>query len=679
MRLISLDLIAYGNFTNRSLVFPEGKRLYVIYGPNEAGKSTCIRALRGFLYGIPETTRDDFLHESKQLRVGGILLRSDGEKLSIVRRKGRKDTLLGPDGRPLPEETVRSFLGGVDRETYVRVFGMSRDELISGGQALMEGKGGVGESLFAAGLGGADLKSLLEALESEAQELFKPGGSNPKLNLETRSYRELKSKIRELSLLPKDWEELDGTVSALEDRSKQLKEQIARLSAEKDRLGRVSDALPIVAELKEHRKTRADMGEVKVLREGFSAERAKAQMEIAGALAAEKTASDRIGEIDTELGNLIVPEGLLAQETTVQGLVEGLGSVLKAQQDLPRVQGQVLEAIQAAKGILAELRPDLTLESAGVLRLTVERVDLIRRLAEEHGKLAIRRQSAADKISENAQKLAEAERKLSGLPETRNASELEGSVGTVRRKGDLVKAHLDAQFEAHGARENAEAALKGLSLWSGTLEALASLPLPPEKTIDEFEKTFEALDDSLKKIRNALAETKEKIGEIDGNLRTLKLAGEPPTEEDLTAARGHRERGWALVRSAWLDGKRDEVAETTFDPSLPLEQAYERSVLNADGVADRMRREAEGVAHKAGLLADRRLQQERGEDLSREIEQLEEQRKGVEKEWTSRWAPAGIVPMLPREMRAWMANWKELVLLCHKRSGREPFAPQAGQ
>ena len=191
------------------------------------------------------------------------------------------------------------------------------------------------------------------------------------------------------------------------------------------------------------------------------------------------------------------------------------------------------------------------------------------------------------------------------LPEVRDVSELERSVVIVRRRGDLEKAYADAKYAAQSAREDAQTALKALPLWSGTLEALESLPLPPEKTIDEFEEAFDAVDDGLRKAREGLAETKGKIEEIDGNLRTLKLSGEPPTEEDLTAARDHRERGWALVRSAWLDGKRDEAAEAALDPPLPLEQAYEKSVLNADGVADRMRREAERVAHKAGLLADR--------------------------------------------------------------------------
>ena len=661
MRLISLDLIAFGNFTDRRLLFPEDKGLHVIYGPNEAGKSTCMRALRGLLYGIPETTMDDFLHESKRLRVGGTLLRSDGERLSVVRRKGRKDTLLGSNGQPIAEDFLRSFLGGVDRETFIRVFGMSRDELLSGGRAIMEGKGSVGESLFAAGLGGADLKGLLGALESEVQELFKPGGSLPKLNAEARAFKELKTKIRDLSLPAKEWEDLENEVSILENRSNQIKEQIARLAADVDHLKRLRDALPVFAELKDYRKKRAALGKVKVLREGFSTERIRNQSENARALSDEKTAQQRVEEIDAEVGTLILPEDLLAQEKTVQGLVEELGSVLKAQKDLPRVQGQMLETNHAAKGILAEIRPDLSMESAGVLRLTVDRIDRIRHLADEHAKLTVQRQSAAEKVSENSRKLAEAQGNLGSLPEAKDVSELERSVVIVRKRGDLQKAYADVKHAAKAAKEDTQPALKALPLWSGTLEALEILPIPPEKTVDEFEESFDAVDDSLRKAREGLSETKGKIEEIDGNLRTLKLLGEPPTEEDLTAARAHRERGWSLVRSAWLEGKRDEAAEAVLDPPLPLEQAYEKSVLKADGVADRMRREAESVAHKAELLAARKLQKARAEDLSREMGLLEGKRQDLNKDWMGRWAPTGIIPLPPREMRAWMSSARELI------------------
>ncbi len=196
MRLLSLRLIAFGHFRGETLDFPCDKGLFIIYGPNEAGKSTSLRALQGLLYGIPERTPDAFLHDMASLRVGGELLRSDGEKLVVVRRKGRKDTLQLPDGRAIPEDTIRSFLGSVDASTFFRVFGMNRHELVEGGRQLAQGKGDVGESLFVAGLAGADLKRALNSLDDEAVALFKPGGSTPAINTLTRlrlrptSYRE---------------------------------------------------------------------------------------------------------------------------------------------------------------------------------------------------------------------------------------------------------------------------------------------------------------------------------------------------------------------------------------------------------------------------------------------------------------------------------------------------------
>ncbi|MFN9913557.1 MAG: AAA family ATPase, partial [Pirellulaceae bacterium] len=53
MRIRQLDLIAFGHFTNRSIDLSQGNLgLHMIYGPNEAGKSTSLRALTAFLFGF---------------------------------------------------------------------------------------------------------------------------------------------------------------------------------------------------------------------------------------------------------------------------------------------------------------------------------------------------------------------------------------------------------------------------------------------------------------------------------------------------------------------------------------------------------------------------------------------------------------------------------------------------
>jgi len=70
MRINRLDLQAYGSFTDRTLEFGYKKSdIHVIFGLNEAGKSTSLRALKALLYGFPERTTDNFEHANHQLMV----------------------------------------------------------------------------------------------------------------------------------------------------------------------------------------------------------------------------------------------------------------------------------------------------------------------------------------------------------------------------------------------------------------------------------------------------------------------------------------------------------------------------------------------------------------------------------------------------------------------------------
>ena len=64
MKILRLDLIAFGPFADAPpLLLGEGNRgLHLIHGPNEAGKSTTLRALRNLLFGFPPRTDDDHRH-----------------------------------------------------------------------------------------------------------------------------------------------------------------------------------------------------------------------------------------------------------------------------------------------------------------------------------------------------------------------------------------------------------------------------------------------------------------------------------------------------------------------------------------------------------------------------------------------------------------------------------------
>ena len=70
MRIQRLDLIAFGPFADTAIEFApatDAGVVDVVFGPNEAGKSTTLRAVGDLLFGIPHVTPDAHRHRSQDL------------------------------------------------------------------------------------------------------------------------------------------------------------------------------------------------------------------------------------------------------------------------------------------------------------------------------------------------------------------------------------------------------------------------------------------------------------------------------------------------------------------------------------------------------------------------------------------------------------------------------------
>ena len=237
MRLEELRLIAYGPFTECTLKLQPG--LNVVYGPNEAGKSSALRAVHALLFGIEERTSDNFVHGYPQLRIGGVLVDAQGQRLECVRRKGRRSTLRdGADNQPVDEDWLQRMLGGVNQEFFRSVFGIDHERLREGGEEVVRGEGRVGELLFAAG-GVAHLREKQQSLENAASELFKPSGRNPRINAALTELRELNEQIRDLQQSPEEWARHDAEHRRLEELEVQLREQLGTAESNRSRLDRI--------------------------------------------------------------------------------------------------------------------------------------------------------------------------------------------------------------------------------------------------------------------------------------------------------------------------------------------------------------------------------------------------------------------------------------------------------
>ncbi|MGN7765515.1 AAA family ATPase [Paenibacillus sp. 22594] len=188
MRIEELQIGGYGRLHNRELKLDSG--ISLLYGRNEAGKSTTLQFIRAMLFGIPGRANLLERYEPAQGgQHGGMLAARDREgSLWRIRRymaggevQGRSEKLHitvshldGTTEERSQAEMERRLLGGISRSMFRQLFAVSLDELQELGALQSEE---MSSYLFHAGMGGGgEIMRAERRLQQEADKLYKPRG-----------------------------------------------------------------------------------------------------------------------------------------------------------------------------------------------------------------------------------------------------------------------------------------------------------------------------------------------------------------------------------------------------------------------------------------------------------------------------------------------------------------------
>ena len=667
MKLLELDLRAYGPFTDRRLDLGAGQQgLHLVYGPNEAGKSSALRALRGLLFGIPERTRDDFKHDKRDLRIGGRLRNARGDELRFVRRKGRRNTLLDLDCRELPEDALGAFLGDVDEPRFARRHGIDYESLVAGGQELLVERGRAAEALFGSALGAVRIRALLDGLDREANALFLRQGSKPRINVLVKAFAESELRLRETSLMAREWEQARASLDDLLAELATREQEIDALMRARSRLERIRRTLPELVRRDDLIARLAVIGEVPVLGDDVASRRESATTDSTMAREREEQARARAARLREQIEDLSsrLSDGLLQGAEQIETLREQLGSHRKAARDRGPLLTELAKLEAEAIAAIRRMRPEIPPEGALDAILGLAPLLRQRRRATELGAQQAALINAVERgrreLDKTRVRLHAKREALAAMPQTVATEPLAQALDAARRAGELDQILTEAALEHAQSRQNCARALAALGLWSGSLDELLAAPLPDDESLRRAQERWRDLDQRQQQLTERRPRIIDEIRDCETALRARDLAGVLPTEADLSRARAHRDQGWRLVKSVWLDGCDPVDAARELAVSAPLHEAVETAITNADAIADRLRREAGVVHQRASDLARLEGLRQELDALERDRAELDDETTRVHADWLALWSGCGLTPTTPNEMLPWLARASRL-------------------
>ena len=677
MRIQRLDLLRYGCFTDVSLELPaHTPDIHIVFGPNEAGKSTSLSALEDFLFGIPHNSPLNFLYDYGSMRIGAVL-QSNGETLDIRRRKGNKDTLLTPGEMPFPagDTALARFLAGADRSFFARMFSLDHARLRQGGREILEAKDEVGQMLFSAGTGIAGLRDRLKELENEADTLWasKRAGHRKYFQVDDR-LKAAETALREHMVTTKKWQELQKAFESADKAYKVLEQEIADKSAEQKKLSRIRRVYRNVRRSTKIETEIATLDHVTSLAEDARQKLEAAAQDDAIAAARIETLNQQLETARNERLALTYDAALLQCSDDIQQLHERRIQVRAGKADLPRRRAE----LASAEGDLRRLASELEWETTDIGQLVVRippgaKVAEVRTLLTKRGKLFSENEGAQAALAESEEMLAGIEQELKQMDALVDVSTLAAVIKATSESSDIASRISIAE----GERQTAQAAIvRSLQLLKPEVleeTALISMSVPPKDTVQTHR-------DDRRKLEQHVAECRARIRAAEQELVRHKKAQDrvardehavPP--EEIARVRKHRDAGWSLIRRQFVEGasisEEDVQGFTKSEGDLPA--AYEAAVRGADATADRRFDKAQAAAHLAVISRQIAEQEDLLESLRGEEILYAAEAEILNSAWQEMWTDMPFSPLSPDAMLEWMATRTEVLDYIERRTTAE--------
>ena len=663
MQLTELHLKAFGPFTDQVLPLGAGtQQLVLVYGLNEAGKSSALRAIAGLRFGIDTRSKDRFVHDYAQMRVGGVFVDAQGQSYSLMRRKGTGVTLKFADfarggvelPEPVPAAVYQLLTGGLPADDYKTMFGLDHAALRAGGAALARGEGEIGAALFEASAGAADVQKMLAELDASAKKFFMPAANakNARINQALADYKSHHEHYKKAQVKPARWEAVDNAQkqarAALDDARQALQNHQNGLSLSRELIA----VAPILAALDHASALAQTLSTQPLLAESAASERAAAEAGGFEAVADAARHCASVAALREALAQLTLDPAILAIAQSVTRLQASAGAVSQLHGQVALARSDRTHVSQTLDSLAARMDPTASvgalLKSAPNLTVTAHTQTCMDALA--HSSRALMQHQQAAPAAAAGDSLC-----LAPVLDAAAQTGLRLALAELAESASLLQALAKLPAAIKLAQRFASQKLLDTGLVDEAAARRVS-PLLAAEIDNALEQTTALVSERAEKVKR-IEDMQLSMACLQREMGELLAQGMVPTHAEVRQARAARQNGWTLVRATYIDrSAADAAAVAEWTEGRPLPETYEKSVAQADVLMDSL---ASDTGRVTQLEAARRRQADLQNDLQlrqSEIAGIEARQTALQQRWTQTLAAAHIPHMLPAALRDWQTR-----------------------
>lgn len=381
-----IEIRAYGSL--RDVTLHTDRPVTLVYGPNEAGKSTVLEFIRTMLFGFAfreGTTR--YAPDPAVIQGGALTLRdASGRRIRVERWDRSPDgrgkspaagevKVMFPDGTTGGERELAALVGGLTPELFRQLFAFGLSELQELGTLQSEEVSGF---LYSAGLGlsGTAIRGAQKKLTQELEQLYRPRGRTPLVNHALRELAAVEERLRVSRTEAETYRLLVEDGAKLAERCDALEEELERLQREARELDRSRQALQfahrleeVELELAELPEALDDVPEDAVLREeALEAELERLTTEWDAVNLAAAEAETKLALLESGRRER---EALLARQGELESLLDRLAGYEEGKRQLAEAEAEEEQLGLGLERLLRRIGPGWTIGTLDRLPSTV--------------------------------------------------------------------------------------------------------------------------------------------------------------------------------------------------------------------------------------------------------------------------------------------------------------------